>query len=354
MQFLDFSPILDKADERMSDSGKIEMNTGVFTWKLENFSKRCEKVSDCIESPMFINNDIDHLYYCLRLYPYGINKDSQDCLSLYLNKKSDKEVQVYYKCSIVDDKGADFKKLSIVHKFDSNNRSYGWPKFHLRSNLLEQKNSVLVDDILNIKCSIHMNVSNNIEVNFKERILDDYETLFLDGNLSDVTIIIMEEKNVMEKKNKQIDAHKSILSARSKVFAAMFKHNMKENNTNIIEISDVSYDIMKELLLFIYSGKVEDMQKNAKKLLPAAEKYEIIELKALCEESLFKNVQIEDACEILTIAHLHNCATLKTKIIDYIITNVKEINKKSYLKALNQSNPELFETIVDEIVKKKF
>ena len=55
-------------------------------------------------------------------------------------------------------------------------------------------------------------------------------------------------------KDQEIYAHQSILRARSPVFAAMLKHDMKEKRTNSVTISDIDGPVFAEMLRFIYTG----------------------------------------------------------------------------------------------------
>src|SRR5699024_6528915 len=77
--------------------------------------------------------------------------------------------------------------------------------------------------------------------------LEDYSSLLKSGKLSDVTLSVG---------GRNFRAHKSILSARSIVFAAMFEHETKENQENMVEIPDIDSDVFEEFLQFIYTGKV--------------------------------------------------------------------------------------------------
>ena len=54
----------------------------------------------------------------------------------------------------------------------------------------------------------------------------------------------------------EFKCHKVILAGRSTVFDAMFTHDLMEKNENKVEVEDVDADNIKEMLVFIYSGKV--------------------------------------------------------------------------------------------------
>ena len=51
-------------------------------------------------------------------------------------------------------------------------------------------------------------------------------------------------------------AFQAILTSRSRVFSAMFEHDMEESKRNRVDVTDVDSDVMADMLRFIYTGKV--------------------------------------------------------------------------------------------------
>lgn len=54
----------------------------------------------------------------------------------------------------------------------------------------------------------------------------------------------------------------------------MFEHEMEESKLNRVEISDISADVFKEMLSFLYTGKSPYLNEMAADLLAAADKVE--------------------------------------------------------------------------------
>ena len=71
--------------------------------------------------------------------------------------------------------------------------------------------------------------------------------------------------------------HSLILAARSDVFAAMLRNKMSETETRTLNIVDMDPIILKALITFMYTDRVEmkDTVENLTDLLLAAEKYNI-------------------------------------------------------------------------------
>lgn len=91
----------------------------------------------------------------------------------------------------------------------------------------------------------------------------DYASLLANGTFSDVTLVVGQ---------KDFPLHKTILSTRSPVFARMFASQFKESKENRVVIEEVDEQAFKELLNYIYTGRVENLHENASELLIAAEK----------------------------------------------------------------------------------
>lgn len=129
---------------------------------------------------------------------------------------------------------------------------------------------------------------------------------------SDVTLVCGE---------REFPVHKAILSARSKVFQAMFEHKMLENERSRVEIEDIDGEIMFEILRFIYTGETQNLKKLADALLPAADKYCLERLKVQCEEMLCTTIDRENVADTLILADLHSATQLRQQAIDFINTH---------------------------------
>ena len=128
--------------------------------------------------------------------------------------------------------------------------------------------------------------------------------------LSDVTFNILGRK---------FAAHKNILTMRSPVFGAMFRHPTKEMQSNQVEVKDVDPDVFQEILRFIYTGKTQStaMDKMAPGILAAADKYLLEDLKSWCETHLIRQMSAENCLELLSLTIHHPAEHLKKYAIDY-------------------------------------
>ena len=90
--------------------------------------------------------------------------------------------------------------------------------------------------------------------------------------MTDVQFLVGEES---------FGAHRSLLSARSPVFSAMFSSGMKEAETGQVCIEDVDPDTFKQFLKFLYTGMFEPSSMDSD-LFEVADRYQVETLMELC------------------------------------------------------------------------
>lgn len=113
-------------------------------------------------------------------------------------------------------------------------------------------------------------------------------------------------------------AHKAILSASSPVFHSIFAGNLEEESSTI-DIDDMSVDSCMAFLSYLYGTiNQEDFWKHRISLLGAANKYDIIDLKNLCEESLVEDISCGNVLERLQEACLYKLDKLKKGCMTYL------------------------------------
>ncbi|KAK4011442.1 hypothetical protein OUZ56_020559 [Daphnia magna] len=117
-----------------------------------------------------------------------------------------------------------------------------------------------------------------------ELLLTHIEELFESKVLSDVNLNVG---------GRIFHAHKNILSARSKVFAAMFEQKTAEKFSNNLDIKDVDPDVFQEVLRYMYTGRMSSgtMDNMAVGVLAVSDKYLLDRLKTECETHLTKTAE---------------------------------------------------------------
>ncbi|KAL3309741.1 Speckle-type POZ, partial [Cichlidogyrus casuarinus] len=140
---------------------------------------------------------------------------------------------------------------------------------------------------------------------------------------------------------KEFKAHKAVLAARSPVFAAMFEHRMEEAREGRVEINDLKPDCMADVLQYIYTGRCSNLDQLAPELLAASDKYQMDQLKIMCEHRLVQGLCVENACDTLVLSDRHNALQLKVHALDYIMLHAEEICETEGFDELSRLQPHL-------------
>ncbi|GMS89137.1 hypothetical protein PENTCL1PPCAC_11312, partial [Pristionchus entomophagus] len=135
--------------------------------------------------------------------------------------------------------------------------------------------------------------------------------------------------------------HKAILASRSKVFRAMFEHKMSESSRNEVLIDDVEPEVMREMLLYMYTGSSPNLDSMAQVLIAAAEKYDLERLKVQCEQSLCHALTSENACCTLVLADLYSAEQLRLHAINFINMHATEVMASEGWNELIKQHPHL-------------
>jgi hypothetical protein len=115
-------------------------------------------------------------------------------------------------------------------------------------------------------------------------------------------------------------AHRVILRKCSTILADLCES--ARDQTAPIQISDVSPEIFRHLLKYMYGGEVVDVMfhSHAKEIIDAADKYGIVNLKLEAEVRFVEatTFTMDNVMDHLLYAESKNCALLKEAAMDFI------------------------------------
>ncbi|XP_057318507.1 speckle-type POZ protein B-like isoform X2 [Microplitis mediator] len=255
-------------------------------------------------------------------------------LFLHRNNGADKG-RIKFALFMLDSKnGRKFIETAYANRNFKN--GWGFSKLLEIKKLLENKNDFLPNNTLTV--GIELTIYEDYQTfptkflldTPQHKITDDLKELYDSKINSDVTLVVGNEK---------FKAHKIILSARSPVFFAMFTHEMKEKKDSEVDIPDIDPEIFNKMLQFIYTDEINNLDIDAVYLLEAADKYQLLNLKSLCEESLPKSVRIDNAIKLMILADLHNANQLFEYVLELILQNIEDVIDTPEYKILEESNP---------------
>uniref|UniRef100_A0A6V7I060 BTB domain-containing protein n=1 Tax=Bracon brevicornis TaxID=1563983 RepID=A0A6V7I060_9HYME len=178
-------------------------------------------------------------------------------------------------------------------------------------------------------------------VSIEHNIQHDIEELFTECDDGDVSIVVGDEK---------LRAHKVILTARSPVFNAMFANKTTlESQKNEVNIEDLTSDVVRHILKYIYTDKIDD-EAPIFDLFGAAEKYQLKGLKAKCAALIASNLHSQNAIDSLFYANLYGPKELKEFIIDYICVHDLDVEASTDFIKLAESSKTWSDLLVEVYV----
>jgi len=127
---------------------------------------------------------------------------------------------------------------------------------------------------------------------------------------------------------KVFHTHKEVLIERSRAFEEKLTaiQDRNEENHFVLEINDISEDIMEKLIHFIYTDITPaNISEKARELLPAANTYGLEKLKLLSEIELTKTVNHQNVCGLCTLASNSEATNLLAFTKQYITENIRSI-----------------------------
>ncbi|KAJ6306924.1 hypothetical protein OIU78_022101 [Salix suchowensis] len=141
-------------------------------------------------------------------------------------------------------------------------------------------------------------------------------------------------------------------ASRSPVFKAMLENEMEESRSGIIRISDVSYDVLRAFVNYLYTAEEFFDEQMAYDLLILAEKYEVKHLKAYCEKFLVSKLNWDNSLVSYAFAHQHNAKHVLQAALSLIIDNMDKLTKREEYMELVEKDPRLVVDIYEAYLSK--
>ncbi|GBO16393.1 Speckle-type POZ protein [Araneus ventricosus] len=320
---------------------RIAVEKRSFLWKIEHFSTLKEDKKETYEIKSHGN---DERLMSLELFlTRGLVSDETVRFKMIPNYQNMK--MCTFQLSVVDASKNTVKCFQHEFRYRDPCGSKDFIRFCTKSELLEKKSTYLPNDVLSLRCECAFSCGSmlqeieatNSECNVAEKknssnlnsdkenefpvpiciLIDNLKSMLNNSSLSDVKL---------KTKSQTYPAHTFILGARSPVFKSMFSSDMKEKINGCVDIEDLNDNTVLRLLRYIYSAEVEELEwVSATELYEAADKYQILSLKDVCSSHLKNSLCVNNACESLVLADLHQDEDLKVFVQDFILRHGEDI-----------------------------
>ena len=137
--------------------------------------------------------------------------------------------------------------------------------------------------------------------------------------LCDITLV--------SKDNRELKAHRNVLSAASPFFSKLLQSDMKENQEGIVRFEEISGSVIEDVLQFIYTGTVEVTQENSKELIAAGNYLIIPGLKTASGRFLEREMSHINCISTFYLAEKYDCDELIANSRRFILENIVSVAK---------------------------
>jgi len=349
-----------------------------FTWNIADYQRKKESVKrdDSIQSSTFtVQANSKKSRWYLTFLPNGAAEEEENDTDHEEAQEDEEEISIHgdvavylyqvsayenyvnslkFKISFLNPRNGD-KMLVYDHGYGKKYRyhdSWGWGICDILVPI-----EFINEDTLTIVCEMtipgndvtrlgytYNDAKNSPKKGESSKLVTDMERLLETSTLTDVTI---------KCDNKMLECHKAVLSARSNVFRAMFQHDMRENKNNEIIISDLDFTTVKDMVKFIYSGRLVDIAEKSDLLLSAADKYDIKDLKDICCQCLSANLNPEQIVDILVLSDLYKATELKNTAIQFLLGHKEEVFAQPDWKIKLKGHPDLLLEVLESSVENR-
>lgn len=292
------------------------------SWTIENFTSYCEKEDSTVEitSPVLLLSSDIGFYLTLSIHNDSIDHNEKEDIELRLimKKKDSSPVRAEFDFCVLNTENDKVycQNEPLFYTFTSSTQGFGRKYFLKKSIVTDPVHKLLQDDKLTILTRINILSEDTNEVPVFYKKCSESESLVHNQEFTDVTLRIGGE---------ELKVHKAILAYKSPVFKAMFCHNTREANENSVKIIDFSFDVIKDMVQFMYTGHIENFENHAADLLAVADKYCIEDLKIICCRFYHKRLNIENAVETLILSTKHNLGYFSSFLKTFIADNLDKI-----------------------------
>uniref|UniRef100_A0A158R588 BTB domain-containing protein n=1 Tax=Syphacia muris TaxID=451379 RepID=A0A158R588_9BILA len=349
-------------------------------WKIENFVPvmKFALPGQCLRSNLFRDQMLPEAFWQLCLYPGGKRAENANHVSLFLKMSStsptrEVRIKVEYRFYFLSENGSPLFSNVNVGEFHAKppKGGHSWglrniprqkkrkdnvPNLDSYGEFLQVLNCVRSDGSLMVSCRIELipdisrircvPTDESDSTMPKKMVCSEYfkrqETALNSGNMADCTL---------ECNGQVIQVNKFVLSTHSEVFKAMFAHEeFLENKEAKVVIKDTDIDSVRMMVRFMYCGDIS-FSSNVEGVMMLAERYQISELKEMCEQFLCSRVNKYNALEMYDLADMYNCYGLKEAVVCTVQKNKDFILNFPPWESFKETNPRLMNELMEQVVR---
>jgi len=157
-----------------------------------------------------------------------------------------------------------------------------------------------------------------------------------DSSSSDLTLVCQDG---------EVQVHRCIMAGRSPVFKSLMESDMMEKKSGRVMIEDFKIKVVRALVLYIYTAKIEDGFDDIATLMKIGNKYLIETLVEDCSKKLIKLITVSNVLELGAVAEVYSVQDLMESCAQFVSRNL-DVLEKDWKEKL-QSSPQFLMSIVE-------
>lgn len=123
--------------------------------------------------------------------------------------------------------------------------------------------------------------------------------------------------------------HRAVMAGCSPYFRALFTYTKSHEKKTVIKIPGISDRILKEIVEFAYTGKVQVDEQNVESLLSAADMLHVMGVLRACSDFLMANLSVDNCIGIYKFATFYNSTKLASHTRQYILKYFVDVAQSS-------------------------
>ena len=140
----------------------------------------------------------------------------------------------------------------------------------------------------------------------------------------------------LQAEGQTISAHKVVLAAASPYFKAMFSGKFKERKAHIVEIKEVSFQGLKDVVDSIYHNKINLIMKNIEDVVPAAHMLEMTDIINESKEWMLKKITKASCFKLLELAEKYGIENVVDRIHEFVLQNFVAVSESKAFKGISK------------------
>ncbi len=133
-----------------------------------------------------------------------------------------------------------------------------------------------------------------------------------------------------------IPCHKILLAGASEYFRTKFTSGTNTLENQLLEIEDITFQTLKVIVSYIYTGDIDVTADNAKDILPACRMLKLQSLFDTCEKHLIDIVNPQNCIGMHRVAGLYGIPNLKEKVQQVMLNNTSDIVRSQDFKEMEE------------------